>query len=39
MRIIRTYFVRGKVIEVTSGVHPASRLSYSMIYHLTQTPG
>jgi DNA-binding GntR family transcriptional regulator len=39
MRIVRTYFVRDNVIEVTTGVHPASRFSYSMTYHLTQAPG
>jgi GntR family transcriptional regulator len=39
MRIIRTYFVRDKVIEVTTGVHPASRFSYSMTFNLTQSAG
>jgi DNA-binding GntR family transcriptional regulator len=36
LRIIRTYFLRDKVIAVTTGVHPASRFSYSMSYQLTQ---
>lgn len=37
LRIIRTYFLRDKVIAVTTGVHPASRFSYSTTYQLTQT--
>jgi len=36
LRIIRTYFLRDKVIAVTTGIHPASRFSYSMSYQLTQ---
>ncbi|MGN5478406.1 UTRA domain-containing protein [Cupriavidus basilensis] len=28
LRIIRTYFLRDKVIAVTTGIHPASRFSY-----------
>lgn len=36
LRIIRTYFLRDKVIAVTTGIHPASRFSYSMTYQLTQ---
>ncbi|EHP41108.1 GntR family transcriptional regulator [Cupriavidus basilensis OR16] len=39
LRIIRTYFLRDKVIAVTTGVHPASRFSYSTTYQLTQTVG
>ena len=39
LRIIRTYFVRDKVVEVTTGVHPASRFSYSMTFQLTQAAG
>ncbi|MCE4546071.1 MULTISPECIES: GntR family transcriptional regulator [unclassified Caballeronia] len=35
--IVRSYFVRDKVIEVTTGVHPASRFSYSMSFQLTQS--
>lgn len=34
LRIIRTYFVRDRVIEVTTGIHPASRFSYSISFHL-----
>ncbi|MCY1392920.1 putative fructoselysine utilization operon transcriptional repressor [compost metagenome] len=37
LRIIRTYFVRDRVIEVTTGVHPASRFSYSMSFQLAQS--
>lgn len=37
LRIVRTYFVRDRVIEVTVGVHPASRFSYSMTFQLAQT--
>lgn len=36
LRIVRTYFLRDQVIAVTTGVHPASRFSYSMTYQLTQ---
>jgi GntR family transcriptional regulator len=36
MRIVRTYFVRDRVVEVTTGVHPAGRFSYSMTFQLTQ---
>ncbi|NIF77107.1 GntR family transcriptional regulator [Paraburkholderia sp. Cy-641] len=39
LRIIRTYFVRDKAIVVTTGIHPASRFSYSMTFQLTQTAG
>ncbi|MGH8784995.1 MAG: GntR family transcriptional regulator [Cupriavidus necator] len=39
LQIIRTYFVRDKVIEVTTGVHPASRFSYSMSFQLAQAAG
>ncbi|CAE6826131.1 GntR family transcriptional regulator [Paraburkholderia domus] len=39
LRIIRTYFVRDKAIVVTTGVHPASRFSYSMTFQLAQTGG
>lgn len=35
LRIIRTYYVRDRVIVVTTGVHPASRFSYSMAFQLT----
>ncbi|WP_449433539.1 GntR family transcriptional regulator [Pseudomonas putida] len=35
LRIIRTYYVRDRVIEVTTGVHPASRFSYSTAFQLT----
>jgi len=34
LRITRTYFVRDRVIEVTTGVHPASRFTYSMSFQL-----
>lgn len=37
LRIIRTYFVGEQVIEVTTGVHPASRFSYCMTFQLTQS--
>ena len=37
LRIIRTYYVRDRVIEVTTGVHPASRFSYSMAFQLTSS--
>ncbi|SAK76552.1 GntR family transcriptional regulator [Caballeronia ptereochthonis] len=39
LRIVRSYFVRDKVIEVTTGIHPASRFSYSMSFQLTQSGG
>ncbi|WP_322057923.1 GntR family transcriptional regulator [Paraburkholderia sp. J63] len=39
LRIVRTYFVREKVIEATTGVHPASRFSYSMSFKLAQSAG
>ncbi|WP_433704870.1 GntR family transcriptional regulator [Paraburkholderia sacchari] len=39
LRIVRTYFVRDKVIEVTTGVHPASRFSYSMSFKLASSAG
>ncbi|CAB3801449.1 HTH-type transcriptional repressor NagR [Paraburkholderia caffeinitolerans] len=39
LRIVRTYFVRDKVIEVTTGVHPASRFSYSMAFRLAPSAG
>lgn len=38
LRIVRTYYAQDTVIEVTSGVHPASRFSYSMSFQLTHTP-
>lgn len=34
LRILRTYFVQDAVVEVTSGIHPASRFSYSMTFQL-----
>lgn len=37
LRIVRTYYVRDTVIEVTTGVHPASRFSYSMSFQLAQS--
>ncbi|AQV98171.1 GntR family transcriptional regulator [Cupriavidus necator] len=37
LRIIRTYFLRDRVVVVTTGVHPASRFSYSTTYQLTQS--
>lgn len=37
LRIVHTYFVRNRVIEVTVGVHPASLFSYSMTFQLAQT--
>ncbi|AGI24099.1 GntR family transcriptional regulator [Pseudomonas sp. MT3] len=37
LRIIRTYFVRDRVIEVTTGMHPASRFSYSMSFQLSSS--
>jgi len=36
LRIVRTYFLHDHVIAVTTGIHPASRFSYSMTYQLTQ---
>jgi GntR family transcriptional regulator len=39
LRIIRTYFVRDKAIVVTTGIHPASRFSYSTTFQLAQTAG
>jgi DNA-binding GntR family transcriptional regulator len=36
LRVIRTYFVRDKVVVVTTGVHPASRFSYTTSFQLTQ---
>lgn len=39
LRIIRTYFVGEKVIEVTTGVHPANRFSYCMTFQLAQAVG
>ncbi|WP_374703643.1 hypothetical protein [Burkholderia sp. WAC0059] len=39
LRIVRTYFVRDQIIEVTTGLHPASRFSYSMTFQLTQAQG
>ena len=39
LRIVRTYFVRDKLIEATTGVHPASRFSYSMSFQLAQSAG
>ncbi|WP_420212118.1 GntR family transcriptional regulator [Burkholderia aenigmatica] len=38
LRIVRTYYAHDTVIEVTSGVHPASRFSYSMSFQLTHAP-
>ncbi|WP_175776058.1 GntR family transcriptional regulator [Burkholderia anthina] len=37
LRIVRTYYAQDTVIEVTSGIHPASRFSYSMTFQLTHT--
>lgn len=37
LRIVRSYFLRDKIIEVTTGVHPASRFSYSMSFKLAQS--
>jgi len=34
MQIVRTYFVRDKVVEVTTGLHPADRFRYSMTFQL-----
>ncbi len=34
LRITRTYYVRDEVIEVTVGVHPAERFSYTMSFQL-----
>lgn len=39
LRILRTYYVNDKVIEVTSGIHPASRFSYSMSFQLAPRAG
>ncbi|CAE6841444.1 Mannosyl-D-glycerate transport/metabolism system repressor MngR [Paraburkholderia domus] len=39
LRIVRTYFVRDKAIVITTGVHPASRFSYSMTFQLAQAAG
>ena len=39
LRITRTYFVRDKAIVITTGVHPASRFSYSTTFQLAQTGG
>jgi len=38
LRIVRTYYTQDTIIELTSGVHPASRFSYSMTFQLTHTP-
>lgn len=35
LRIVRNYFVRDTVIEVTARLHPASRFSYSMSFQFT----
>lgn len=35
--IIRTCFVHDKVVVVTTGMHPASRFSYSTTFQLAQT--
>ena len=35
LRILRTYYVKDTVIEVTSGLHPGSRFSYSMSFQLS----
>ncbi|HEP6433137.1 GntR family transcriptional regulator [Burkholderia cenocepacia] len=37
LRIVRSYYARDTMIEVTSGIHPASRFSYSMTFQLTHT--
>lgn len=37
LKIIRTYFVGESVVEVTTGIHPASRHSYSMTFNLSQS--
>lgn len=34
MQIVRTYFVRDKVVEVTTGLHPADRFRYTMTFQL-----
>jgi DNA-binding GntR family transcriptional regulator len=39
LRIVLAYFMRDKVIEATTGVHPASRFSYSMSFPLAQSEG
>lgn len=39
LRIVRTYYVGPTVVEVTTGVHPASRFSYSMSFQLARTGG
>lgn len=36
LRIVRTYYVGNAVIQATTGVHPASRFSYSMSFQLTR---
>ncbi|MBO3277021.1 GntR family transcriptional regulator [Pseudomonas schmalbachii] len=39
LRAIRTYFVGDRVVEVTTGIHPASRFSYSMTFQLERPAG
>lgn len=36
LSIMRSYFVNDRLIEVTTGIHPSERFSYSMSFQLTK---
>ncbi len=37
LRIIRSYFAGNRLVEMTVGLHPAARFSYSMSFELTRS--
>lgn len=39
LRILRSYFASDKLVEMTIGLHPAARFSYSMSFELTRPGG